>query len=130
MPLSTYGRNFYADLIVGIESAAPTMWMVLTGAAVGASDDGSTIIEASPRYQMLPGSGTWAQTSTGVRTYTGATDYYVEEDEPSWGEVVGYAIVDSLTVGTGNVLFYGAITPTVVTGPMIISFTDLAIEVP
>jgi hypothetical protein len=130
MPLSSYGRNFYADLIVGIESSPPAMWMVLTSVSVTSSDDGSTITEASPRFQLLPGSGTWAQTSEGLRTYTGTTDYFLEESYDPWGLVVGYAIVDSLTAGTGNVLFYGSITPTEMIGPMVITFDDLAIEVP
>jgi hypothetical protein len=131
MPLSSYGRDLYADVIVGITSAAPSLWLVICGTIVTDSDTGATLNELSPRFLLIPGSGTWEQTSSGVRTYTGVTDFALEESDPAWGNVSSYAIVDSPTVGTGNVIFYGTISPSFYAeGPMILSFTDLVLEVP
>jgi hypothetical protein len=109
--MSTYGKNFYASLIVGLESAAPAMFLALCTTTPSASDSGATIAEAATgRVLLVPGSGSWSTPTSGLTDYVHDFEY-VLTDSDDWGTVNGYAICDSATTGTGNVLFYGSFSP-------------------
>jgi hypothetical protein len=124
MPLSNYGRNFYAELIVGRRPSPPPMYLALCTALPTAASTGSSLVEVGSRLLMPGGSGSWSAATGGVCSYT--SDLVITTTwEDDWGTIVGYAICDSVASGTGNVLFYGSTPPLVVDGSFSLMYLDI-----
>lgn len=89
--------------------------IALVTVSVTESDDGSTITEVGnsnnySRVTVGPSDSDWTAPTGG----NGATDNVAAITFPqasgSWGTIVGIAILDSSTHGSGNILFYGDLT--------------------
>lgn len=97
-------------------SPAPAhLWVTLTTVLPTVTDTGATITEPSAgagyaRQSYDPSAGNWS-TQTGSDGTTKILNAIVwpAATGAGWGTVVGVAIVDSGTLGAGNVLFYGAL---------------------
>ena len=119
--MSDYLENKLIDHI--FRATAFTMPSAITIALLttlaGDSDTGGTIVEVSggsyARVSVPPSTANWLSTNglaSGASSGTGgATNNVAAITFPvataNWGTIVGVAILDSITLGAGNVLFYG-----------------------
>jgi hypothetical protein len=111
MGMSTYGANAYAGVIVGLISPPSSLYLALLLVEPDVNDTGSTITEPAAadyeRQLLSMGSGNWTPAVGGFTTYISGLSSSPVAD---WGDVVAYAICDSLTAG--NMLMYGTIPTT------------------
>jgi len=108
----------------GTFSKPSVLAIALCTAAPSDSSTGATITEVSAtntgyaRVSANPADGTWAETSgtNGVTSNSSAITFSAATGD--WGTITHVAILDSTTVGAGNVLFHGALSTskTVTTG--------------
>lgn len=98
-------------LAIALCSAAPsdTDTGALTSKEIGNSG-------AYARVTLNPGTANWADVTTNNGTTSNSSAITFTAASADWGTVTHVAIVDSATYGSGNMLFYGALTASKIVG--------------
>jgi hypothetical protein len=105
MPITLYG----ADLFVGYH-IANDMYLALCLSTPSKTSTGSSLDEvtAVDYTRVLVDSANWSVVTNGVSYYDTDIEHFPAN---SWGLITSWALLDSATLGGGNVLSYGNITP-------------------
>lgn len=120
MAMTAYGRNLYANVMVG-KQAAPDLYLALCNVMPVDSDTGSSISEGPTSRTQITGTAydsLWSSPANGSSTYTGSLQIGATTAD-HWGTIVGYALCDTQDAGTGNAVFYGSLTPFTVNASII-----------
>lgn len=102
MPMSDYGANLYASVIVRGASAPATLYLALLGELPGPAMDGTDITAFEPsgagyaRVAIPTGSAHWSEPSDGSSAYDTAVSFSPTGD---WGLVAAYALCTEATGG-------------------------------
>jgi hypothetical protein len=120
--MSNYLENKLIDHIFrGISYTPSTIAIALLKAAPDDTSTGGTIIEVdAPEYERIemgPDASLWTGTHGNISGPSSGTNGTTENAvavefaaaTSTWGSITHVAIMDSLTVGTGNVLFWGSL---------------------
>lgn len=91
-------------LAIALCTSAPTD--ADTGALSGKEVSGGSYA----RQTLNPSDSNWAATSGTDGLTSNASQITFPEATANWGTVTHFAIVDSATAGSGNLLFHGALT--------------------
>lgn len=124
MGMSAYLENHLIDFLFrGFSFSAPTtLGIALVTSVPTDADTGATIQEVTgagyARVAVPPSPSNWVSsngTTTGPSTgAVGATNnannIIFSTAQENWGTVVAVVILDGLTIGTGNIIFWGSLT--------------------
>ena len=123
---SDYAENKILELIVGKTGfTTPTAYIALVTTLPTDASTGATLVEPSTSGTAYARKSTsasdWGTASSGSITNANAITFATATGA-GWGTIVGFAIVDSGTVGAGNVLGWGSLTSTAIAADDTISF--------
>lgn len=106
--------NYFIDLIMGNVFGSKTDPSIPTKYYVGLSKTTPSVNGTGVTEPSVSGTGysrvpidTFAAPQNGVVTNTSAVSF--DESLSSWGVVTHYVVFDTQTVGSGNLLFFGAL---------------------
>jgi len=109
--LSDYAENKVLDHVLKNDSYSRPANLFLALLSVLATDvsTGATISELSGGNYARIGCDNWSVAAT--RATSNSAKISFATPNADWGVIVGWAILDSITVGAGNVIAYGELTP-------------------
>lgn len=134
--MSNFLEDSLASHIFRTDSFAKptTIAIALLTAAANETSTGATLIEVAnangyARQSVAVSNATWSLSSGQI---TNATEIeFSPATGGDWGTIVGIALVDSVTYGTGNVLFYGTLAESQTinnTNQLVITVGDIVIN--
>lgn len=108
--LTDYAENKLLDHILGntVYNRPATLYLALTTTNPGEAAVGASLTEPAGNGYSRKAINSWATASSRATSNEAQVDF--DEATGSWGTIAYWAIVDSATVGQGNVLAYGALT--------------------
>ncbi|MDP3013343.1 MAG: hypothetical protein Q8M92_03815 [Candidatus Subteraquimicrobiales bacterium] len=108
---SNYAENKVLDHLVGKTSfTMPTVWVALVTTDATDASTGETLVEPATEdtaYARKSTAGSDWDAASGGATANAAAITFATATGEGWGTIIGFALVDSATVGEGNVLAWG-----------------------
>lgn len=112
---SDYAENKVLDHMLGDGSfTMPTAYLALCTAVPTDASTGATIVEATYTgyARLIINASDMSAAASGSKTNTSALTFAACTAGSS--TIIGFAIVDALSTGTGNVLYWGTVTSKVI----------------
>lgn len=127
--ISDYLANKILDFLFRNQAfTQPTIYAGLATASITDATTGATVTECSGNNYARKAHASWDAASGGASENTGALTFNTPSG--TWGTVTYSFLVDSVTAGAGNILFYAAQSPSKTPGNGdTVSFADGAFDV-